>query len=155
MECNWVCHSWREVTRMQFFWGYSFRLFYFVLCGDFNFVPSYSTVETCYNMVFGIIDLLIISVFVGDSLIWLICPTTPIICLPYYLKFICCLLCLLVVDLVMRLLDLFWVINCFLYMPCFELWHTECTCTSKCVTCQFFVSLSVYVICAKFCQMAG
>ena len=33
---------------------YSFRLFYFVLCGDFNFVPSYSIVETSYNIIFGI-----------------------------------------------------------------------------------------------------
>ena len=48
---------------------YSFRLFYFVLCGDFNFVPSYSIVETSYNMVIGIIGLLIISVFGGSSLI--------------------------------------------------------------------------------------
>jgi hypothetical protein len=31
---------------------YSLRLFYFVLCGDFNFVPSYSIVETSYNMMF-------------------------------------------------------------------------------------------------------
>ena len=42
----------------------SFRLFYFVLCGDFNFVPSYSIVETNYNMVFGIIGLLTMSVLV-------------------------------------------------------------------------------------------
>jgi len=63
---------------------YSFRLF-FVLCGDFNFVPSYSMVEASYNMVFGIIGLLIISVFGGRSLMWLICPTPSIICLPYYL----------------------------------------------------------------------
>jgi hypothetical protein len=28
---------------------YSFHLFYFVLCGDFNFVPSYSVVATNYN----------------------------------------------------------------------------------------------------------
>jgi len=41
---------------------YSFRLFYFVLCDDFNFVPSYSTVETTYNTAFGIIGLLIMSV---------------------------------------------------------------------------------------------
>jgi len=47
---------------------YSFRLFYFVLCGDFNFVPSYSMVETRYNMIFGIIGLLVISVFGGGSL---------------------------------------------------------------------------------------
>jgi len=32
---------------------YSFRLFYFVLCGDFNFVPSYSMIETYYNMITG------------------------------------------------------------------------------------------------------
>jgi NADH-ubiquinone oxidoreductase chain 5 len=37
---------------------YSFRLFHFVLCGEFNFVPSYSTLETSYNMIFGIIGLL-------------------------------------------------------------------------------------------------
>jgi NADH-ubiquinone oxidoreductase chain 5 len=47
---------------------YSFRLFYFVLCGDFNFVPSYSIVETSYNTVFGIIGLLTMSVFGGSSL---------------------------------------------------------------------------------------
>jgi len=29
---------------------YSFRLFYFVLCRDFNFVPSYHMDETSYNM---------------------------------------------------------------------------------------------------------
>jgi len=67
---------------------YSFRLFYFVLCGDFNFVPSYSMVETRYNMIFCIIGLLVMSVFGGGSLIWLICPTPSIICLPYYLKFL-------------------------------------------------------------------
>jgi len=40
---------------------YSFRLFYFVMCGDFNFVSSYSIAETSYNMVFGIIGLLVMS----------------------------------------------------------------------------------------------
>jgi len=29
---------------------YSSRLFYFVLCGDFNFVSSYSIVETNYGI---------------------------------------------------------------------------------------------------------
>jgi hypothetical protein len=32
---------------------YSFRSFDSVLWGDFNFVPSYSMVETNYNMIFG------------------------------------------------------------------------------------------------------
>jgi len=39
--------------------SYSFRLFCFVLCGGFNFVPTYYTVETSYNVVFGTIGLLI------------------------------------------------------------------------------------------------
>nr|YP_009250500.1 NADH dehydrogenase subunit 5 [Coptotermes michaelseni]AMX22751.1 NADH dehydrogenase subunit 5 [Coptotermes michaelseni] len=67
---------------------YSFRLFYFVLCGDFNFVSSYSMVETNYNMVVGMIGLLTMSVLGGSSLMWLICPTPSVICLPYYLSFL-------------------------------------------------------------------
>jgi NADH:ubiquinone oxidoreductase subunit 5 (subunit L)/multisubunit Na+/H+ antiporter MnhA subunit len=41
----------------------SLFLFYFVICGDINFVSSYSLVETSYNRIFGIIDLLIITIF--------------------------------------------------------------------------------------------
>nr|WNL54505.1 NADH dehydrogenase subunit 5 [Amitermes snyderi] len=67
---------------------YSFRLFYFVLCGDFNFVPSYSMVETNYNMMLGMVGLLVMSIFGGGSLMWLICPTPSVICLPYYLSFL-------------------------------------------------------------------
>nr|WNL53894.1 NADH dehydrogenase subunit 5 [Microtermes mariae] len=67
---------------------YSFRLFYFVMCGDFNFVSSHSMVETGYNMVYGMVGLLIMSIFGGSSLMWLICPTPSVICLPYYLSFL-------------------------------------------------------------------
>nr|URH16937.1 NADH dehydrogenase subunit 5 [Nasutitermes pinocchio] len=67
---------------------YSFRLFYFVLCGDFNFVASYSMVESNYNMMVGMIGLLVMSIFGGGSLMWLICPTPSVICLPYYLSFL-------------------------------------------------------------------
>nr|YP_009351190.1 NADH dehydrogenase subunit 5 [Atlantitermes snyderi]AQP28820.1 NADH dehydrogenase subunit 5 [Atlantitermes snyderi] len=67
---------------------YSFRLFYFVLCGDFNFVPSYSMAETSYNMMVGMIGLLVMSIFGGGALMWLICPTPSMICLPYYLSFL-------------------------------------------------------------------
>nr|AQP27403.1 NADH dehydrogenase subunit 5 [Havilanditermes atripennis] len=67
---------------------YSFRLFYFVLCGDFNFVSIYHMVETNYNMMSGMIGLLIMSIFGGSSLMWLICPTPSMICLPYYLSFL-------------------------------------------------------------------
>ena len=44
--------------------------------------------ETSYNMVFGITGLLNMSIFRGGSLMWLICPISSIICLPYYLKFL-------------------------------------------------------------------
>jgi NADH-ubiquinone oxidoreductase chain 5 len=47
---------------------YSFRLFYFIMCGDFNFFSSYSMSETNYNIIFGMIGLLIISVFGGSVL---------------------------------------------------------------------------------------
>nr|QXT44525.1 NADH dehydrogenase subunit 5 [Aparatermes sp. G16-044]QXT44590.1 NADH dehydrogenase subunit 5 [Aparatermes sp. G16-173] len=67
---------------------YSFRLFYFVMCGDFNFFSSCSMAETNYHMVFGMIGLLVMSVFGGGALMWLICPTPSMICLPYYLKFL-------------------------------------------------------------------
>nr|AIY62069.1 NADH dehydrogenase subunit 5 [Cavitermes tuberosus]WHM51947.1 NADH dehydrogenase subunit 5 [Cavitermes tuberosus] len=67
---------------------YSFRLFYFVMCGDFNFVSSHCMSETSYNMIMGMIGLLIMSIFGGGSLMWLICPTPSVICLPYYLKFL-------------------------------------------------------------------
>jgi NADH-ubiquinone oxidoreductase chain 5 len=42
--------------------------------------------ETNYNIIFGMIGLLIISVFGGSVLMWLICPTPSLICLPYYLR---------------------------------------------------------------------
>jgi NADH-ubiquinone oxidoreductase chain 5 len=58
------------------------------MCGDFNFVSSHSISETSYNIVFGIIGLLVMSIFGGGSLIWLICPTPSVICLPYYLRFL-------------------------------------------------------------------
>jgi len=66
---------------------YSFPLFYFVLCSDFNFIPSYSMVETNYNII-GTIGLLVMSIFGGGSVTWLICLTPSVICLPYYLRFL-------------------------------------------------------------------
>jgi len=43
---------------------YFFHLLYLVLCGDFNFVPSFSMVETRYGMVFGKVGLFVVSVLV-------------------------------------------------------------------------------------------
>jgi hypothetical protein len=54
----------------------------------FYFISSYSVVETSYNITFGIVGLLIISIFGSGSLMWLICPTPSVICLTYYLNFL-------------------------------------------------------------------
>jgi len=47
---------------------YSFRLFYYTLCGDFNLTTFYNMGEENKNIIFGIITLLII-VILGGSLI--------------------------------------------------------------------------------------
>jgi hypothetical protein len=44
-------------------------LFYFVFCGDFDFVPSCPTPKTGYNMVLVKNGLPIISIFGGGDLI--------------------------------------------------------------------------------------
>jgi NADH-ubiquinone oxidoreductase chain 5 len=48
---------------------YSFRLFYYVMCGDFNFVSSCNVCEASYYMVFGMVALLIMSIFGGSFFI--------------------------------------------------------------------------------------
>nr|QAX91110.1 NADH dehydrogenase subunit 5 [Parrhinotermes sp. C MW-2019] len=74
---------------------YSFRLFYYVFCGDFGFTSSFSVEEVNYNMSYGMVGLLVMSIFGGSSLMWLICPSPSVICLPYYLKFLTLLVLLL------------------------------------------------------------
>nr|AIY62082.1 NADH dehydrogenase subunit 5 [Parrhinotermes browni] len=74
---------------------YSFRLFYYVFCGDFGFVPSFSIEEVDYSMFYGMFGLLVMSIFGGASLMWLICPSPSVVCLPYYLKFLTLLVLLL------------------------------------------------------------
>nr|ATL76473.1 NADH dehydrogenase subunit 5 [Stylotermes sp. CN13]ATL76512.1 NADH dehydrogenase subunit 5 [Stylotermes sp. Chi-156] len=74
---------------------YSFRLFYYGFCGDFNFFPMFSVFETNNNMIVGMVGLLILSVVGGGFLMWIVCPTPSVVCLPYYLS----LLVLLVVFL--------------------------------------------------------
>ena len=65
------------------------------MCGDFNFVSSHLMVESGYNTVFGMAGLLVMSIFGGSSLMWFICPTPSVICLPYYLKFLTLLVVIL------------------------------------------------------------
>ena len=65
---------------------YSFRLFYYVLCGDFNLTSFYYIVEERKNILVGMVGLLIIVILGGSILRWIIFPTPSFICLPIYLK---------------------------------------------------------------------
>ena len=53
---NSECKTERNATGLTV--CYSFRLFYFVMCGDLNFVSSHSVVETGYNIVTDLVGLL-------------------------------------------------------------------------------------------------
>nr|UZC33341.1 NADH dehydrogenase subunit 5 [Mastotermes darwiniensis] len=65
---------------------YSFRLFYYTLCGDFNMFPLFSVDEVNYNMVLGMLGLLVMAVLGGSMLSWIIFPTPVITFLPFHLK---------------------------------------------------------------------
>nr|YP_009373410.1 NADH dehydrogenase subunit 5 [Neostylopyga rhombifolia]AQD17631.1 NADH dehydrogenase subunit 5 [Neostylopyga rhombifolia] len=65
---------------------YSFRLFYYTLCGDFNMMSMFSMSESSFNMINGMLGLLIMAIVGGSILSWIIFPTPLLICLPLYLK---------------------------------------------------------------------
>nr|YP_009539544.1 NADH dehydrogenase subunit 5 [Periplaneta brunnea]AYF57428.1 NADH dehydrogenase subunit 5 [Periplaneta brunnea] len=65
---------------------YSFRLFYYTLCGDFNMLSMFNTYEVSLNMIKGMLGLLIMAIVGGSFLSWIIFPTPLLICLPFYLS---------------------------------------------------------------------
>nr|QXF68537.1 NADH dehydrogenase subunit 5 [Yersinia mexicana] len=65
---------------------YSFRLFYYVLWGDFNLVPMYKLSEESWMMVMGMLGLMIFAVCGGGMLNWMIFLTPYFICLPLIMK---------------------------------------------------------------------
>nr|AVN67241.1 NADH dehydrogenase subunit 5 [Methana sp. AUS1] len=65
---------------------YSFRLFYYTLCGDFNLVSMFCMYEDSMNMIKGMLGLLFMAIMGGSILSWIIFPTPMMICLPFYLK---------------------------------------------------------------------
>nr|YP_007474954.1 NADH dehydrogenase subunit 5 [Asiotmethis zacharjini]AFR34265.1 NADH dehydrogenase subunit 5 [Asiotmethis zacharjini] len=90
-----VCLSWINflIFFLYFFStgltaAYSFRLFYYSMSGDNNFYSSFSFDDSGYYISFGMISLLIVAVFGGSFLSWLIFPVPYMISLPYYLKFL-------------------------------------------------------------------
>nr|AVN67821.1 NADH dehydrogenase subunit 5 [Ischnoptera deropeltiformis] len=65
---------------------YSFRLFYYTLCGDFNLVTFYHLSENHNNMMKGMLGLLIMVILGGSFLSWTIFSSPSIIILPIYLS---------------------------------------------------------------------
>nr|YP_010620948.1 NADH dehydrogenase subunit 5 [Catara rugosicollis]WAX39292.1 NADH dehydrogenase subunit 5 [Catara rugosicollis] len=65
---------------------YSFRLFYYTLCGDFNMLPIFNMFENSMNMIIGMLIMLFMAIMGGSFLSWIIFPTPLMICLPFYLK---------------------------------------------------------------------
>jgi NADH-ubiquinone oxidoreductase chain 5 len=67
---------------------YSFRLFYYVFFGDFNSSTLCLIVDDSFNMVCGMIGLMLFAVFGGRILRLIIFCTPSMICLPGYLRFL-------------------------------------------------------------------
>nr|QZP41185.1 NADH dehydrogenase subunit 5 [Geoscapheus dilatatus] len=65
---------------------YSFRLFYYSMCGDFNLSAFNHMDEEDKNMLIGMLPLLMMVILGGSILSWLIFPTPSYIFLPIYLK---------------------------------------------------------------------
>nr|ASY98472.1 NADH dehydrogenase subunit 5 [Tarachomantis alaotrana] len=65
---------------------YTFRLFYYVLWGDFNLVPMFKLSEESWMMVYGMLGLMIFAVIGGSMLNWMIFFTPYFICLPMFMK---------------------------------------------------------------------
>nr|URX53649.1 NADH dehydrogenase subunit 5 [Kalotermitidae sp. 4 AB-2022a] len=65
---------------------YSFRLFYYVFCGDFNLSTFYFISDEDFNMGCGMFGLMVVAVFGGSLLSWIIFCTPPVIYLPVYMS---------------------------------------------------------------------
>jgi NADH-ubiquinone oxidoreductase chain 5 len=65
---------------------YSFRLFYYVFCGDFNSSSFYFIGDGDLNILYGIVGLILVAVLGGRLLRWVIFCTPSMVCLPFYLK---------------------------------------------------------------------
>nr|YP_010946876.1 NADH dehydrogenase subunit 5 [Sorineuchora nigra]WGO57633.1 NADH dehydrogenase subunit 5 [Sorineuchora nigra] len=65
---------------------YSFRLFYYVMCGDFNLSPFFFLDEKNNSMVYSMSLLLLCVVFGGSMFSWLLFPEPMLIMLPLHMK---------------------------------------------------------------------
>nr|YP_010414756.1 NADH dehydrogenase subunit 5 [Hybos grossipes]URT60156.1 NADH dehydrogenase subunit 5 [Hybos grossipes] len=74
---------------------YSFRLVYYSMTGDLNCSSMNVLNDEGWIMLSGMMGLLIMSVIGGSMLNWLIFSTPSMICLPYYLKNLTLLVCII------------------------------------------------------------
>lgn len=74
---------------------YTFRLIYYTLTGDFNFLPLHGLRDKGFIIIKGIFGLIFLVIFGGSILIWLMFPTPYFICLPIFIKFITLTVCFL------------------------------------------------------------
>nr|ASM82742.1 NADH dehydrogenase subunit 5 [Hapalopeza occipitalis] len=65
---------------------YSFRLFYYVLWGDFNLIPMFKLSEESWMMILGMMGLMLFAILGGCMLNWMIFYTPYFICLPFLMK---------------------------------------------------------------------
>nr|YP_010946291.1 NADH dehydrogenase subunit 5 [Allacta robusta]WGO57009.1 NADH dehydrogenase subunit 5 [Allacta robusta] len=65
---------------------YSFRLFYYVMCGDFNLNSMYIMSDNNYYLMYSMMMLLFLVVFGGSMFSWIIFGNPKLIMLPLMLK---------------------------------------------------------------------
>nr|YP_010294904.1 NADH dehydrogenase subunit 5 [Oiceoptoma thoracicum]UMO90842.1 NADH dehydrogenase subunit 5 [Oiceoptoma thoracicum] len=65
---------------------YTFRLMYYSLMGDYNFISLNSVSDTGLIMLKGMGGLIFLVIMGGSMLMWLIFPVPYFICLPFYMK---------------------------------------------------------------------
>nr|YP_010241332.1 NADH dehydrogenase subunit 5 [Lucilia shenyangensis]QTH79295.1 NADH dehydrogenase subunit 5 [Lucilia shenyangensis] len=74
---------------------YSFRLVYYTMTGDSNFSSLNMLNDEGWIMLKSMLGLLILSIFGGSMLSWLIFPTPTLIVLPSYLKLLTLFVCII------------------------------------------------------------
>nr|YP_010022817.1 NADH dehydrogenase subunit 5 [Sarcophaga pingi]QOP39665.1 NADH dehydrogenase subunit 5 [Sarcophaga pingi] len=73
---------------------YSFRLVYYTMTGDSNFSALNMLNDEGWVMLKSMMGLLILSIFGGSMLSWLIFPSPLVIVLPFYLKLLTLFVCI-------------------------------------------------------------
>nr|YP_009271740.1 NADH dehydrogenase subunit 5 [Osmoderma opicum]ANY27998.1 NADH dehydrogenase subunit 5 [Osmoderma caeleste] len=66
--------------------AYTFRLIYYVISGDYNFLSLSSISDSGFTMIKGMAGMIVLVIFGGSMLMWLMFPTPYFICLPFFMK---------------------------------------------------------------------